>query len=125
MIRFVPAEEDTEARYKTVRFFNPHEELLLQTVSHNQSTGLGFVNPHAIPYFRRNPIDKIPANVELPSDSEIIAFLKIFKGVGPYDPEDAWKKKMFNWDIFTHEKENLYMQEVLLLEKKDRKTFNE
>ena len=61
----------------------------------------------------------------MPSDTEIIAFLKIFKGISPYNPEDSWKKKMFNWDIFTHEKENLYMQEVLLLEKKDRKAFNE
>ena len=32
---------------------------------------------------------------------------------------------MFNWDIYTHEKEHLYMQELYLLEKKDRKEFNQ
>lgn len=104
MIKFVPSSESSEQTYRQVTFFNVHEDLLIQSVSPTTSRGLGFVDPTAIPAYRRNPIDKIPESVEIPSDSEIIAFLKIFKGIGPYDPEDPWKKKMFNLDIYTHEK---------------------
>ena len=49
----------------------------------------------------------------------------MFKGIGPYDAEDPWKKKMFNWDIYTHEKEHVYMQELQLIPKQDRMSFNQ
>ena len=88
MIKFVPAKDDSQASYKTVKFFNPHEELLLQTVTPSTSRGLGYVQSGENPDYRRNPIDKIPSRIEIPSDSEIIAFLKMFKGIGPYDAED-------------------------------------
>lgn len=124
MIRFTPPSDSSEESYKKVVFFNPQEELLVHTVSSSSTYGLGYVDCSPILEYRRNPIDKIQRHVEIPSDSEIIAFLKIFKGIGPYDPDDQWKKKMFNWDMFTHEKEHLYFEEVMLLPRDDRPAFN-
>jgi len=69
-------------------------------------------------------MNKIPNSVEIPSDNEIIAFLKIFKGISLYDPDDMWKKKMFNWDIFTHKSENRYVEELKLIPKTEKKSFN-
>lgn len=125
MIKFVsPYEDSFEQSYKKVSFFNVQEDLLVNTVNPKSSRALGFVHEFVIPAYWRNPIDKIPSSIEIPSGEEIIAFFKIFKGIRPYDPDNVWKKKMFNWDIYTHEKEHLYMQEMLLLENKDSKAFN-
>jgi len=116
MVKFVPAKDSvcSDKSYTKVAFFNPCEEMLVQSVSPTSTSGLGFVHSSQIPEYRRHPIDKIPKSVEIPSDEEVLFFLKIFKGIGPYDPADPWKKKMFHWGIFTHEKEHLYMQEMLL-----------
>lgn len=92
MIRFSPASGSSKDSYTKTSFFNPQEELLLQSISSSSKQGLGYVNSSLIPYYCRNPINKIPENVEIPSGPEIVAFFDI-KGISPYNPDDLWKKK--------------------------------
>jgi len=73
---------------------------LLQSVGKYATKGLGY--PEEIPSYRLDPRNKIPSKIQLPSDEEIIQFLKIYKGISPYDPSSEWYKKMFNWDLYTH-----------------------
>ena len=124
MITFVPNKSKFEEGYTRTRFFNIHEEIIIQSTQQNSHQSLGFVDGSEISSYRKNPRNKILKHVEIPSDSEIIAFLKIYKGISPYDPEDQWKKKMFNWDIFTHKYENRYVEELRLLPNEEIKTFN-
>lgn len=71
-----------------------------------------------------DPRNKIPSKIQLPSDEEIIQFLKIYKGISPYDPSNEWYKKMFNWDLYTHQQEYRYYEEMKTYSKKVRSTIN-
>lgn len=85
--------------------------------------GLGYETN--IPAYRKNPVNPIPKHIEIPTDEEISYFLKIYKGIGPYNPEEEWKKKMFNWDLYTNEQENRYLQELKSLSKEQKRPYNE
>lgn len=49
MIRFSPASASSKDSYTKTSFFNPQEELLLQSISSSSKQGLGYVNSSLIP----------------------------------------------------------------------------
>jgi len=57
----------------------------------------------------------------MPTESEIRKFLLVFKGTSPYDQTNDHMKKMFNWDLLTHEKYEEFRN--LVNSKSDKEAF--
>jgi len=75
--------------------------------SKDKHPGLGFYS-RPIPKER---LQESPSKYK-PTKAEIQKFLRIYKGISPYNSQDEWMKNMMSWDIFTHPKASQFQQEM-------------